>query len=145
MCHKNNQRGSLYIVVVFVLVVMGFLATSLSRIEWSNSDTHTKDIIGLQASLLAFSANERVLRDIYPPRGALTDSFDVSSACNAADGTVVIVPSRVNCAAVEISCSARGGVLADGQQMYVLSSSAECGTGINLMQRRQEVWLRAEP
>ncbi|EGA71798.1 MSHA biogenesis protein MshP [Vibrio sinaloensis DSM 21326] len=142
---RKAQSGSLYIVVIFVLVVMGFLATSLSRIEWSNSDAHSKDVMGLQASLLAYSANELVLRDIYPPRAALTDSFDVAAACLAANGTTRAVTASVSCQDVAIECEPRGGVLADGAQLYVLTSIAICGTGLNQMQRSQEVWLRDTP
>lgn len=142
MSHKKTQVGSLYIVVIFVLVIMGFLASSLGRIEWSNSDSHAKDVIGLQASFLAHSANELVLRDIYPPRAALTDIFDVAGSCSAVNGTTRNIPSAVNCEEVEVNCEPRGGVLADGRQMYVLNSVAVCGTGINEMRRSQEVWLR---
>ncbi len=62
---KKRQVGSLYIVVIFVLVVMGFLATTLNRIEWSNHDAHTKDVIGTQAALLAHSAIEQALIQVY--------------------------------------------------------------------------------
>tara|TARA_Y100001956_G_scaffold65059_1_gene65873 strand:- start:4019 stop:4453 length:435 start_codon:yes stop_codon:yes gene_type:complete len=144
MSHSKYQTGSLYIVVIFVLVVMGFLASSLSRIEWSNSDAHSKDIIGLQASFSAHSANEIVLREIYPPRSNVTDEFDVATACSIVDGTTRAIPSVVSCSDVSVTCGARGGVLADGSQMFVLSSAVTCGTGINEMRRSQEVWLRGQ-
>ena len=145
MSLRRAQFGSLYIVVIFVLVVMGFLATSLSRIEWSNNDAHSKDIMGLQAYTLAHSANELILRDIYPPRTALTDEFDVAAACLAANGTTRSVSTTVNCQDVSVTCEPRVGLLADGTQLYVLTSVATCGTGINQMQRSQEVWLRGTP
>lgn len=144
MSHSKYQTGSLYIVVIFVLVVMGFLASSLSRIEWSNNDAHAKDVIGLQAAFSAHSANELVLREVYPPRDNLTDEFDVASACSAVDGTTKVIPSAINCSAAEVSCSSRGGVLADGSQMFIVSSAVTCGTGINAMRRSQEVWLRGQ-
>lgn len=142
MSLKRKQTGSLYIVVIFVLVVMGFLAMSLNRIEWSNNDAHTKDIMGLQAALSAHSANELALIELYPLRASVSAAFDVATTCSAVNGTVKTMPSAVNCQSVQISCEPRGGVLLDGKQLYVLRSEAICGTGINTMQRSQEVWVR---
>ncbi|TMX30782.1 MSHA biogenesis protein MshP [Vibrio sp. Hep-1b-8] len=135
---RKKQQGSLYIVIIFVLVVMGFLATSLSRISWSNSDSHSKDVIGMQAALLAHSGNEWALKEIYDIAGA--DS--VANQCAAIDGTAINLQTTVSCQSVEVSCQARGGQLADGTQMYVVTSVANCGTGINQMQRSQQVWVR---
>lgn len=135
---RKKQQGSLYIVIIFVLVVMGFLATSLSRISWSNSDSHSKDVIGTQAALLAHSGNEWALKEIYDIAGA--DS--VANQCAAIDGTAINLQTTVSCQSVEVSCQARGGQLTDGTQMYVVTSVANCGTGINQMQRSQQVWIR---
>ncbi|MEF1255519.1 MULTISPECIES: MSHA biogenesis protein MshP [unclassified Vibrio] len=136
---RKKQQGSLYIVIIFVLVVMGFLATSLSRISWSNSDSHSKDAIGTQAALLAHSGNEWALKEIYDIAGA--DS--VANQCAAIDGTAInLFQTTVSCQSVEVSCQARGGQLADGTQMYVVTSVANCGTGVNQMQRSQQVWIR---
>ncbi|MGY5539512.1 MSHA biogenesis protein MshP [Vibrio brasiliensis] len=135
---RKKQQGSLYIVIIFVLVVMGFLATSLSRISWQNSDSHSKDVIGTQAALLAHSGNEWALKEIYDIAGA--DS--VANQCAAIDGTAINLQTTVSCQSVEVSCQARGGQLTDGTQMYVVTSVANCGTGINQMQRSQQVWIR---
>lgn len=136
---RRKQRGNLYIVVIFVLVVMGFLATSLSRISWSNSDSHSKDVMGTQAALLAHSGNEWALKEIYNIAGA----GSVATECAAIDGAVIaLFQTTVSCQTVQVSCQARGGQLVDGSQMYVISSVANCGTGINQMQRSQQVWIR---
>lgn len=136
---RSKQQGSLYIVVIFVLVVMGFLATTLSQIRWSNSDSHSKDVIGTQASLLAQSANEWALEQIY----GINSSGTVAAQCAAVDGGSMSSSfTKVNCEDVQVSCQARGGQLANGSQMYVISSTAICGSGLMQMQRNQEVWIR---
>ncbi len=136
---RNKQQGSLYIVIIFVLVVMGFLATTLSQIGWSNSDSHAKDVVGTQAALLAHSGNEWALEQIY----GITSTNPVSTQCPAINGTnISTFDTTVNCQDVQVSCESRGGQLSDGTQMYVISSTAICGTGINQMQRNQEVWIR---
>lgn len=141
MSLKRTQTGSLYIVVIFVLVVMGFLAMSLSRIEWSNHDAHTKDIIGLQAALSAHSANELALVELYPLRASASAAFDVAGVC-ATLNTNMNLNSTVGCQDVSVSCEARGGELVDGKRLYVVRTQAICGSGINAMQRNQEVWVR---
>ncbi|KGY11113.1 MSHA biogenesis protein MshP [Vibrio tubiashii] len=136
---RSKQQGSLYIVVVFVLVVMGFLATTLSQIRWSNSDSHSKDVIGTQAGLLAHSGNEWALEQIY----GIHSSGTVAAQCAAVNGNTMSSSfTKANCDDVQVSCQARGGQLADGSQMYVVSSTAICGSGLMQMQRNQEVWIR---
>lgn len=139
---KKRQVGSLYIVVIFVLVVMGFLATTLSRIEWSNHDAHTKDVIGTQAHLLAHSAIEQALVQIYPPRANITTPFDVETACTNLNGMTMNFTSTISCRAVQITCSSTGGPLVDNSQLYTVRAVAMCGTGVNVMQRSQDVWVR---
>ncbi|MDD1829234.1 MSHA biogenesis protein MshP, partial [Photobacterium sp. ZSDE20] len=63
---KSSQQGSVLVVAVFVIVVMGFLATSLVQVQWSNHDTLTRKQLGTQAWLLAHSANEWALTQVYP-------------------------------------------------------------------------------
>ncbi len=135
---RKKQQGSLIIVIVFVLVVMGFLATSLSRIELSASDAHTKDVLGTQASLLAFSATESALNFIYPLTSPLPS---VGDQCDDMP-TNMTFPTTVSCESVAVTCGRRGGQLDDGTQMFVVTAVATCGTGLNTMQRRQEVWVR---
>ena len=139
---KKRQIGSLYIVVIFVLVVMGFLATTLSRIEWSNNDAHTKDVIGTQAHLLAHSAIEQVLVQIYPPRANITVPFDVAAECTNLNGTAMNFATTITCSDVQITCSPTGGQLVDSSQLYTVRAVAMCGTGVNVMQRSQDVWVR---
>lgn len=50
---KSFQQGSVLVVAVFVIVVMGFLATSLVQVQWSNHDTLTRKQLGTQAWLLS--------------------------------------------------------------------------------------------
>ncbi|MGL6026592.1 MAG: MSHA biogenesis protein MshP, partial [Vibrio sp.] len=51
----KKQAGNLYIVAIFVIVVMGFLAAALTRIEWSNQDALSRDVLGTQAWFAAHS------------------------------------------------------------------------------------------
>ena len=57
----KKQAGNLYIVAIFVIVVMGFLAAALSRMEWSNQDALSRDLLGTKAWFAAHSLNEFAL------------------------------------------------------------------------------------
>lgn len=54
------------IVVLFVVLVMGLLATTLARLEWTNQDTQTREIFGTRAWFMAHSANEWALTQLFP-------------------------------------------------------------------------------
>ena len=54
----SHQSGSVLIVVIFVVVVMGLLAGTMARLEWSNQDTQSREIMGNRAWFMAHSANE---------------------------------------------------------------------------------------
>ncbi len=145
--HPSQQRGSLYIVVIFVLVVMGFLATSLSRVEWSDSDSRTRDVLGTQAWLLAHSVNEYVLTEFYP----LTASASVSTVCGGIDNhdttpsSVVLNAENMltefaSCRSVDLTCISIGAL--DESEYFQVTSRITCGSGISEVERIQEIWVR---
>ncbi len=41
--NRHKQQGNMLVVAIFVIVVMGFLASSLTRINWSNSNNLTRE------------------------------------------------------------------------------------------------------
>ncbi len=146
MSRSKSQQGSLLIVVIFVLVVMGFLATHLSRIQWSNTDSHAKELLGTQAWLLAQSVNEDVLTRFYP-----LDS--VSSAVKAnckpkdqmalpdfTDGDGKFTEVTMNCQLKETSCGGVGKL--DGIFYYKLTARVVCGSGKSAVERSEEIWVR---
>ncbi|OIQ24855.1 MSHA biogenesis protein MshP [uncultured Vibrio sp.] len=138
----SNQNGSVYIIAIFVLVVMGFLGAALTRMEWSNNDALTRDALGTQAWLLSHSANELVLTHMYP----LNASAAVSSNCTSPmpsdiqNALLALASQQANCSEVSTVCSSLGTL--DDEDFYKVESTAICGTGINHVQRMQEVWVK---
>ncbi|WP_194438399.1 MSHA biogenesis protein MshP [Vibrio fluminensis] len=142
MSHK--QKGGLLVVVVFVLVVMGLLATTLTRIHWSNSDAHTKDVLGTQAWLLAQSVNEEVLTRFYPLNSS---SSDVANQCvssmpwpNFVSVSGRFSHSVMNCQLVGLTCSSVGTL--DEMNYYKLFARVRCGSVENVVERTEEIWVR---
>ncbi|MCY9829091.1 MSHA biogenesis protein MshP [Vibrio chagasii] len=149
MFRKSLQKGSALIMVIFVIVVLGFLATSLSRTSWSDSDSNTRVVLGTQAWLLSHSVNEYVMTQFYPDPDPAASSA-VASVCLSHDvqpgGEVFTVASSmvdtasVNCSLERVQCSSRGEL--DGFVFYVLESSVICGSGVSKVERNQELWVK---
>ncbi|MGR2946621.1 MSHA biogenesis protein MshP [Vibrio vulnificus] len=134
--NRRKQQGNMLVVAIFVIVVMGFLASSLTRINWSNSDNLTREQLGTQAWLMAHSANEWALTQLYP----LGVSASVSSACATIQGDTPSVSVNSPCRNPQISCQSIGTL--QGETFYRLEASAVCGSGIVEVERRQEVWVK---
>ena len=137
---KSSQQGSVLIVAVFVIVVMGFLATSLVQVQWSNHDTLTRKQLGTQAWLLAHSANEWALTQVYPLTVSPAVSTSVSAACGNLSSNQVSSGMSTICTVEELTCSQIGTL--DSVGFFKIESTAICGSGINQVQRIQEVWVR---
>ena len=137
---KSSQQGSVLVVAVFVIVVMGFLATSLVQVQWSNHDTLTRKQLGTQAWLLAHSANEWALTQVYPLTVSPAVSTSVSAACGNLSSNQVSSGMSTICTVEELTCSQIGTL--DSVGFFKIESTAICGSGINQVQRIQEVWVR---
>ncbi|KWU02124.1 MSHA biogenesis protein MshP [Vibrio toranzoniae] len=141
MRHKKSfQQGSVLVVAIFVIVVMGFLATSLVQVQWSNHDTLTRKQLGTQAWLLAHSANEWALTQVYPLTVSPAVSTSVSTVCSTLNANQVSSGMSTICSVDQLTCS-QIGVL-DDVGFFKIESTAICGSGINQVQRIQEVWVR---
>ncbi|MFM2591033.1 MSHA biogenesis protein MshP [Vibrio sp. TBV020] len=147
MSRKSKQNGSMLIIVIFVILVMGYLATSLNLTSWSSRDSTTRSILGTQAWLLSHSANEYVLTIMYPDQntddvGAVCTSnrLDLGGDIRTFIESELMTSATANCQLQALECDDRGEL--DAQTFYILESTVSCGTGIHEVQRSQQVWLR---
>ena len=53
--NQAKQKGNLLIMSVVVMVVVGYLSLNLLKVETSNHDTVSKEVLGTQAWFLAHS------------------------------------------------------------------------------------------
>ncbi|RJX70688.1 MSHA biogenesis protein MshP [Vibrio sinensis] len=142
--NSQKQNGSIYVVIIFVLVVMGFLATALTRIQWSNSEAHSRDVLGTQAWLLAQSVNEYTLTRFYPLNDATPVTIDEQcktplslSIVNGAQ--TLFEPVTLNCELVSLNCASVGQL--DNKKYFKLSSRVACGSGTLQTERAEDIWL----
>lgn len=145
---QKAQKGNVYIVAIFVIVVMGMLAMSMLRISWSNQDTLTREVLGNQASLLARSANEWGLTHLFPLNGS-EDFSAISLRCSSlstssgAAASALVENSSVPCSAPIITCDSPASGVPEELRYFRLSSVATCGSGnIFEVQREQTVWVK---
>lgn len=137
---KTSQSGSVLIVAIFVIVVMGFLASSLTRVNWSNSDNQTREHLGTQAWLLAHSANEWALTQFYPiPLLTVSGAFN-TMCVDTVNGSSPDLSTDMPCSNPSLTCENKG--VLDGQVFYRVEATAICGSGKLQVQRSQQVWVR---
>ncbi|MDK9737653.1 MSHA biogenesis protein MshP [Vibrio sp. D404a] len=148
MSHSYQQRGSALVIVIFVIVIVGFLATSLTRTSWSTHDTNTRSVMGTQAWLLSHSVNEYVMTQFYPDPDPASSSA-VTTLCSTPMPTnisnfarTLVESAPVSCELHRLECENRGRL--NDMNFYVLESSVICGTGVNRVQRNQQIWVREQ-
>ncbi|MCG7498535.1 MSHA biogenesis protein MshP [Vibrio sp. Of7-15] len=140
----KRQQGSLIIVVVFVIVVMSLLASSLMRMEWSNQDAVTKEILGTKAWFAAHSGAEWGLNQLFPIGDpAVQPDVGVCSGMSAQSAAASMIASINGCQGLVVECTlyqVSQGV--DTINHFRVSSSAVCGSNRHEVRRAQEVWAR---
>ncbi len=140
---NNKQRGNVLVVVLFVIIVMGYLAASLARISWSNQSATTKEFLGTKAWFTVQSANEWALTKLYP-LGGTSDS--VSTLCSlVVSGASPNIAATSGCEIRPMTCALVGEFNAgasDAVALFKVQSKAICGSGLSQVQRQQEVWVR---
>ena len=143
MFRKRNQQGNVLIVVLFVIIVMGYLAASLMRISWSNQSGLTREFLGTKAWFVAQSANEWALTKLYPIGGT---SKSVSTLCSDVDrGTPPNIAKTPGCEIKSMTCAFIGEFnsgASDAVSLFKVQAKATCGSGLSQVQRQQEVWVR---
>ncbi|WP_087016710.1 hypothetical protein [Thaumasiovibrio subtropicus] len=133
-----SQKGSVLVVVVFVLVVMGFLAIGLTQIGRSNQETTTLEVLGARAWLAAHSGNEVALQRLFP----LNSSSALGSVCTSTIVSSVTMGSY-GCEA-SVSCTSQAVDVTSSAQttFYFLESTGTCSSGKNQVSRVQEVMAK---
>ncbi|MEF1311906.1 MSHA biogenesis protein MshP [Vibrio mytili] len=143
MFRKKQQQGNVLVIVLFVIVVMGYLAASLMRVTWSNQSGVTREFLGTQAWFVAQSANEWALTKLYPLNGS---SDSVSTLCtDEVSGAMPNVTQGTGCTLKSMSCVDLGTLNKDtsaAESLFRVQAKAVCGSGLSQVERQQEIWVR---
>lgn len=138
-----KQSGSVLIVVIFVIVVMGLLAGTMARLEWSNQDTQSRELLGTQAWFMAHSSNEWALTQLYP-LGESAASSNLKPRCDAVNGNTPTLTSSGHCKITSVTCSYQNiPEEYEKYRYYTVESVASCGgEGVFQVERAQDVVVK---
>ncbi|OEF28465.1 hypothetical protein [Vibrio rumoiensis] len=145
---KAKQSGSVLIVVILVVVVMGMLAGVMARLEWSNQDAQSRELLGTQAWFMAHSANEWALTELFPlnESGA---SANIKPRCDDIknewpSAAVATFSDHGSCKITSVTCSYQN--IPDEYEKYryyTVESIASCGgDGLFQVERAQQVVVK---
>lgn len=146
MCHKpllsqtiKQQQGSALVVALFIIIVMGLLVGSMSRLLVSSSESISYEVLGTRAFFAAQSGMERSLSLLYALDAPVLDSCP--PAMPKIDFGAVGIAGLEQCS-VETSCGFAQSSLGDSITHFYLVSTATCGTGAFTSSRtiEMEVW-----
>lgn len=144
----HAQKGNVYIVAIFVIVVMGMLSLNLTRISWSNQDTLTREVLGTQASFLVQSGNEWALTHLFP-LDQEDDFNSLSTRCETLGGRAtnageaLVENSSIPCSTPAISCETSSLTIPEELKYIKVSTQAICNHGnVFEVEREQTVWVR---
>ncbi|WP_243975012.1 MSHA biogenesis protein MshP [Vibrio natriegens] len=142
----SKPRGNVLVVVLFVIIVMGYLAATLARIGWSNQSATTKEFLGTKAWFTVQSANEWALTRMYPLKDREDFPRDKQWICdNRVDGVSPVIATPKGCEMQAMKCNFIGefnAAQSDAVSLFRVQATAICGSGLSQVQRQQEVWVR---
>ncbi|MGF1708565.1 MSHA biogenesis protein MshP [Enterovibrio baiacu] len=134
---RNHQKGSMLIVSVFTITALAALGAALMQINWSQSDTTTREVLGARAWLAANSGTEMAMARLFP---LATDKDNLPTAsCSASEITTNFNSAGLTGCSVSVTCNTVG---VTPLAQYRIESKGECGSGHLKVVRVQESWAR---
>ncbi|EGQ9168393.1 MSHA biogenesis protein MshP [Vibrio cholerae] len=130
---RRSQRGSGLVLVIFIIVVVGFVALIANRNQARSSQQLVSMVLGTRAEMAARSALNIELSRFYQ---TATGSCHTSTLQN-----IDFVGEGLGQCVASVTCQSLGA-LDNGQEVYQLSAIGRCQVGDWSLQRVIEVGLR---
>ncbi|WP_336934389.1 MSHA biogenesis protein MshP [Vibrio cholerae] len=131
----RKQQGNALILVVFIIVVVGFVALVANRNQARSSQQLVSMVLGTRAEMAARSALNIELSRFYQ---TATGSCHTSTLQN-----IDFVGEGLGQCVASVTCQSLGG-LDNGQEVYQLSAIGRCQVGDWSLQRIIEVGVKSE-
>lgn len=137
MCRRQftsfKQQGSMLIIAIFILVVLGLLGAAFSAMFQSSQTSVNYEVLGIRAQAAANAGAEAGLYRIL----RLSQSCSVMATGSTTPTTSLAVTFDTTDAAlsqctVSVLCGQRAAISGSSYTFYVLSSSATCSAGNNI-------------
>lgn len=132
----HKQQGSALILVVFIIVVVGFVALVANRNQARNSQQLVAMVIGTRAEMAARSALEIELSRFYQT------TTEGSCQTSTPQNIDFVGEGLEQCEAV-VTCTSIG-LLDNGVKVHQLQATGRCQVGEWVLQRVIEVGVRSE-
>lgn len=141
MCRNTQtsfkQHGSMLIIAIFILVVLGLLGAAFSAMYQSSQTSVNYEVLGIRAQAAANAGTEaglyRILRlsqtCAVMPSGSTTPTTTLAVTVDAND-------EALGQCSVTVLCGQRAAISGSSYTFYVLSSSATCIAGNNISATR---------
>ncbi|TXY12216.1 MSHA biogenesis protein MshP [Vibrio cholerae] len=131
----RKQQGNALILVVFIIVVVGFVALVANRNQARSSQQLVSMVLGTRAEMAARSALNIELSRFYQ---TTTGSCHTSTLQN-----IDFVGEGLGQCVASVTCQSLGA-LDNGQEVYQLSAIGRCQVGDWSLQRIIEVGVKSE-
>lgn len=131
----RRQQGFLIPLALFILVVMGVLALTISRTSVQTQTSSVQEMMNAQAFYAAESGAQRGMKHLYfdvrPPTRASVDlqCSGLNTTYSFTSDGLKVCTARVNCSNNPVS----------NRSIYTLTSIGSCGTGQYRAERTVEV------
>ncbi|GHY91480.1 hypothetical protein VCSRO75_2980 [Vibrio cholerae] len=133
----RKQQGNALILVVFIIVVVGFVALVANRNQARSSQQLVSMVLGTRAEMAARSALNIELSRFYQSNKSAGSCYTTSPQSMDFSGE-----GLAQCEAT-VSCLSLGA-LDNGQTVYQLSATGRCQVGDWSLQRIIEVGVKSE-
>jgi MSHA biogenesis protein MshP len=137
--HYTKQRGSGLMIVLFVIVVMGFMAMAMTKIGASSQTMTTKEVLGTRAWFTANSGNEVVLTKLFPLGDPRVSNAAACKLYSQTEIRTMMPIFQQGCKITNINCVP---AMINNTNEYKLTTTATCGSGKVTMIRTEEVWAK---
>ncbi|MCD9541533.1 MshP protein [Photobacterium carnosum] len=135
----TKQRGSGLMIVLFVIVVMGFMAMAMTKIGASSQIMTTKEVLGTRAWFTANSGNEVVLTKLFPLGDPRVSNAAACELYSQTEIRTMMPIFQQGCKIISMNCVP---AMINKTHEYKLTTTATCGSGKVAMTRTQEVWAK---
>jgi len=123
----KKQQGSMLVIALFVIIVLGFLAYAMIQITDNSNRSTVFEVYGTRALNAANSGADHTLNSILGPGGV---QVCPNETVPSIQGTVEILPNIVsfNGCTLEITCN-KFDVMETGLRHFRIRSLASCSAG----------------
>lgn len=138
---SHHQRGSLLLMAIFTMMVLGGLSMALLKMSASQQTMTSREVLGARAWFAASSGNEWAMTQLFPL--ATNENLLPAPSCafaNLAPTTGINFTAKgLKGCKVFVTCKVKvEGLISQ----YHIESKGECGTGEFKVVRVQELWAK---